>query len=89
MENVDVRQPPDNNTLHTEPRAARLFGNNDVCRGPVNVAVMLRGVDRTAEAVNTLPWLERWMHDVGLKSDFSDEKWIGLIKSAVFAGAKS
>ena len=50
---------------------------------------MLRGVDRTAEAVNTLPWLERRMLDVGLKSDFSDEKWIGLIKSAVFAGAKS
>ena len=50
---------------------------------------MLRGVDRTAEAVNTLPWLERWMLDVGLKSDFSDEKWNGLIKSAVFAGAKA
>ena len=50
---------------------------------------MLRGVDRTAAAVNTLPWLERWMLDVGLKSDFSDEKWNGLIKSAVFAGVKA
>ena len=57
--------------------------------GSVIADVMLRGVDRTAEAVNTLPWLERWMLDVGLKSDFSDEKWNGLIQSAVFAGAKA
>ena len=56
---------------------------------PVNPDVMLRGVARTVEAVNTLPWLERWMLDVGLKSDFSDEKWNGLIKSAVFAGVKA
>ena len=33
-------QTPDNNTLHTEPRAARFFGNNDFRRGPVNVAVI-------------------------------------------------
>jgi len=50
---------------------------------------MLRGVDRTAEAVNTLPWLESSMLDVGLKSDFSDEKRNGLIKSPVLADAKA
>ena len=48
--------------------------DSNLSQCPVILDVMLRGVDRTAEAVNTLPWLERWTLDVGLKSDFSDEK---------------
>ena len=37
---MDEREP-DNNTLHTEPRAARAaFGHNDFRRGPVIVAVI-------------------------------------------------
>ena len=38
-------QSRDNNTLHTEPRAARLFENNDVRRGPVNADVIPLGVN--------------------------------------------
>ena len=75
--------------MHTERRSPCVLKWTVTCRRPVIVDVMLRGVHRATDAANALPWLERWMLDVGLKSDFSDEKWNGLIKSVVFAGAKA
>jgi len=79
---------PNNNKMHPSGEVGRCQMNIRLRRRMI-FDVMLRGVDRTAEAVNTLPWLERWMLHVGVKSDFSDEKRNGLIKSPVFADAKA